>query len=131
MRTAIVLVMLSGCSIAFMERAPELSTVKPGQQVYCTASRGFAVWDFANAVTGAAAILVVREAYAESDVIVTEDVADAANLWGLLLAGSAVLHAASGIYGLREAGRCEDARRIAGPSATPAPVVTPERPPGF
>lgn len=126
MRAIVVLLLCSGCSVLFMERAPDLNTVKPGQPVHCTANKAPAVLDFLGAIADLSTIILVRETLEPTGEEVIDDVR---TKYIVLLSASAVVSMASGIYGVREAGRCEEARKRAG-STEPPPQPT-GRPPGF
>jgi hypothetical protein len=105
--------LLSSCSVLFMERPPK--TIKPGQQVHCTASSGWMLWDsvqvLAHTVTG---IIVLQHA---------SELADDPNSnrstnqqitnIGVGNVVFAVGHTLSAVAGARWSSRCTEARKRA------------------
>lgn len=121
---------LAGCSLAFVDRAPD--PVPPGAWVSCTESR---VWPVVDTVVGAAQIIGALGVSATADDLDTEAERDAARVAGTLYAVAGVAFLYSAYVGWRETGRCTrlheeaEARGVYGPYPYPPPQPYPPPPP--
>lgn len=100
MKLALAVLVLGGCTWAFMETVPKNYRPSDGEP-RCTASKGWAAFD-ASEMAGYFVAAAVIGSIPDFD-------GKAATEFGLV--GLGVLHMASALTGLREADRCEDARR--------------------
>jgi len=119
MRLLLAPLALSGCSLIFMERAPESHI--SGSPVHCTASKGFIAWDAVLAVANAATLIAILSSEIESK--------------GAAVAGTGGLalgHLLSGFSGNGWANDCAEARTaerqvVVLPASQPRVIAKPER----
>lgn len=113
----VVLLMLSGCSVIFMERVPDSHIT--GQTAHCTGSKGFVAWDTVLSVAHAVSAFGTFSVAGSVD----ESTKGSFQLLGGLSAAFSIVHLISAATGNGWANDCRDARLAESETDQPRTVI--------